>query len=352
MTDTTEVAENRVQPIENNNIDDEGLALFIQTHQGCLKYQNLIQKDHKFANEVLYPHLKPYMLQLIVNEYGNYLYEDFLYVLNYTNFIHYINFISINFESIIYSPFGSKIVQSLLSRANLEEKIGTEIVKSVSEAMKGRVAKIAINEYASHIIKKFIKMIQSPYNDFIFQELYKSFTQISTTKFGCCVIDYCLMHSDYSQKKNLINLIINNSTLLITNQFGNYIYQNLIMNSSDELILKIYSIISEDIFFLSKGKYSSNVIEKFFEIKNKALINEIAKCMLHYDSKIIDLVRNNYGNYIIQKIITSITDQHLTKKILSIIIKNIERVVATACGQKLLYKLAKIYPFISFRSYI
>ena len=66
--------------------------------------------------------------------------------------------------------------------------------------------------------------------------------------------------------------------------------------------------------------------------------------MLCYDSKTLELICNQYGNYIIQKILDSVTDQELIVKILSVIENNLIKIRKTYYGKKFLANMSKKYP--------
>ena len=62
--------------------------------------------------------------------------------------------------------------------------------------------------------------------------------------------------------KTLFDLIIKNSILLVSDQFGNYVIQYVISLKDQILIEKIIDSFQGNIEYLSKQKFASNVIEK------------------------------------------------------------------------------------------
>jgi len=118
-----------------------------------------------------------------------------------------------------------------------------------------------------HVIQKIITSLPE-INNYIYEILYTNFVTISTNKNGCCALQKCLEFADKNQKNNLIELIIKNSILLMTDQFGNYVIQYLISLQEQILNEKIINSFCSNIEYLSKQKYASNVIEK---VKNNFL---------------------------------------------------------------------------------
>ena len=88
-------------------------------------------------------------------------------------------------------------------------------------------------------------------------------------------------------------------------------------------ILQITLNFKNKFTFLSNLKYSSNVVEKLMEkseIILKEYINEICK-----DGKISEIMKNNFGNYVIQKALKiSVNDDK--KKLIDEVSKNIIKI--------------------------
>ena len=329
-------------------IDVEKTCSMIKTQQGCRSIQEKIAKDNGLANR-LYVAMRPFMLELMIDKFGNFLYQQVIMFLNEENSEHFIEYLDDNFEKISFSTYGTRIIQKLIEDLDFEKNpISSKIYKIFYSRVKENVVKMSNDINANYIIQKMLILIKSPKTDFIFKELNKSFISVATTKFGCCVIQKALLYGSEMQKKSIIKNILVNTSSLISNQFGNYVYQCLISIADDNLMQKIYSTISEDIIYLSESKYSSNVVEKIFDKPNKNLLNQIAGITLQQNSTIVELACNQYGNYIIQKILVSITDEFLISKILSNIFDNSYRIQKISFGKKFLEKLSKKYPtFVS-----
>ena len=263
------------------------------------------------------------MLPLINNIYGNLIYQNFIDVLDQNNLYHLVNFIKINFIEISHSPNGTRVIQKLIEKIYQNKSYKSFIFFCLIEMIKGKVTELSINENANHIIQKFIIYIPSPFNNFIYYEICQNFLSISITKYGCCVIQKCLNNGTIEQREKLIYLILQNTLFLIKNQFGNYIYQCLLLLKDDNVNMKMINIIFPQIIILCKEKYSSNVIEKLFDIQNEKIVNYIINYICSSQKRIIDLITDKYGNYIIQKILSVCNNKEIFIGILRIIAKNI-----------------------------
>lgn len=337
--------ENGRGPEEN----EEELISLIKTQAGCRYFQGLIMKAPKFANDILYACLKPKMMLLICDKFGNYLYQQFLDVLFSKNLNHFIEFVLSNFQIISFSPFGTRVIQKLLDCIHTKESdSGSKFLLKLIEKIRGHVMEMSNDENSNHVIQKLLSFVGSPISECIFNEIFESFLLIASTKNGCCVIQKCLTSGTEEQREKIINQIIENTFYLITNQYGNYVYQYLIQLDEDWVILKVIHKISPQIISLCQQKYSSNVIEKICEMNNHSLVEEFISKIVAKEENILSLTCHQYGNYIIQKILSVTMNQVLVNKIISIIGNNIKTIVGLSFGKKLMQKLIKKYPVLCF----
>ena len=314
----------------------------------CHYLQMKISSNPVYANDVLFPFLFSNIVSLINDQFGNFIYQGFIDILNSQNLINLLYIIKNNFFEISKSQNGTRVIQKLLEKSTLiKQGNNTLIQKSFIEILKGKVCECSNDEHANHIIQKFILNIPFPYNNFIYEELYQNFMNVVITKYGCCVIQKCILNGTKEQKDKLIYLVLQNTFHLIRNQFGNYVYQCVLFLRNERVNLKIIEIIYEKIIPLCKEKYSSNVIEKIFEINNPNVVNQLIDYMTQSENKVMELLTNKYGNYIIQKILSICQDKNLFYRILNIIAKNISIINNVSFGKKLINKLEERYPILT-----
>ena len=313
----------------------------------CHYLQMKIISNPNYANEILFPFLFPNMISLINDQYGNLIYQGFIEVLNQNHLTNSLIIIENNFNEISHSQNGTRVIQKLIEKSSNLKQGNNLILNSLINMLKGKVCELSNDKNANHIIQKFIVNIQFPYNNFIYEELYQNFMNISITKYGCCVVQKCLINGNKEQKEKIIYLVLQNTFYLIRDQFGNYVYQCVLLLNDEEINYKIIDIIYDTIIPLCKEKYSSNVIEKLFEINNIVIVNQLIDYITKTDNKILELVTNKYGNYIIQKILNVCTDKNLFFRILNSISKNIILINNVSFGKKLISKLSEKYPILN-----
>ena len=85
-------------------------------------------------------------------------------------------------------------------------------------------------------------------------------------------------------------------------------------------------------------KFSANVIEKCFENSTEEIKSKIIISMLRKNNYLIELLMDQYGNYVVQKALL-VTKGDLYMKMLTIISKGINELKQAAFGNKLIVKL-------------
>ena len=142
---------------------------------------------------------------------------------------------------------------------------------------------------------------------------------------------------------SLIKAINNNLAIIITNQHGNYIIQSIIIKENLYLKFVIIETIIKNIVSFSNQKFSSNVVEKCFEVfemKDK-VFDELIK-----SNNFEQILLNEYGNYVIQKALLK-SDQIKQQLLFKLFVPLVHKLQCLPFGQKLLSKLFILYPRLS-----
>ncbi len=118
---------------------------------------------------------------------------------------------------------------------------------------------------------------------------------------GLCVVKKLVVCTiDQELRERLMAKIADHVIDLVQNPFGNYAISELLNNWDLDVCRPIFHKIRSRISQLSIQKFSSNVIEKCLEKADEELrklyIEEICQ-----NEKLSGLIRNSYGNYVVQK---------------------------------------------------
>jgi hypothetical protein len=127
------------------------------------------------------------------------------------------------------------------------------------------------------------------------------------------------------EEKSKLNKEINKIIIdLCQDQYGNYVIQHILENNKGKNCKEIFKALEGKVYEMSIHKFASNVIERCLHFGEKEdkdrLIDEIILKgdMMH--NSLISLVKDKFGNYVVQKMIEYSDDfkkDEIVKKILS-----------------------------------
>ena len=159
--------------------------------------------------------------------------------------------------------------------------------------------KLIDNLNGSFVIMHYAATIKE--NEMIYDFLNNNIVEIATNSYSCSALQKLIDLGTNEQKQQLLINLINNTDNLVGNQCGLYVLQ-FIMNKNNYYINDtILDKIINKILFLSKRKFSSNVIEKCLERCSPERVNQLINI---YNNEYIirDLIKDIFGNYVIQKL--------------------------------------------------
>ena len=134
---------------------------------------------------------------------------------------------------------------------------------------------------------------------------------------------------------------------LIQDQYGNYVIQFILENQSinnDDLI-SIYDGLKGNVYKYSFHKFASNVVERCLTFgddkKRKEIINEIIELDKSNPDYIINMVKDRFANYVIQKMIEH-SDYNNQQKLIKIILSKQNKIKNEGFSKHVLNYIEKI----------
>ena len=332
----------RLEPSSYINIPLADLSnkfLILGRDQGACRYlQKLLEEKPNEVLDYLYQPLLNNILNLINDPFGNYLIQKMFKPMSENQIKEIMIILSPHFLTIGCNCHGTRVLQALIEKLS-NKYLREYFLKGITPL----IIPLLQDLNGTHIVQKFAELYNE-YDNFINEIIIQNSSVLSTHRHGCCVIQKYLEILNNEMKNKLIDSLISNCLFLMTDQFGNYVIQSILQIKNIDYGNRIVKKMINNICFYSKHKYSSNVVEKCFENCNGEIRNNLINTLLKKEN-LKDLILDEHGNYIVQKII-SISDYHTQKYILDFIkeidLKNVH------FGEKLLNKLYIQYPNIMF----
>ena len=203
--------------------------------------------------------------------------------------------------------------------------------------------KLINNLNGSFVLMHYAAQIRD--NEIIYEFLNNNLVEIATNSYSCSALQKLIDIATNQQKVILFTNIINNSNNLVGNQCDLYVLQ-FIMNKNNYYINDaILNQIINKIIYLSKRKYSSNVVEKCLETCSPEKVRELIR-IFNNEEIIRDLIKDIFGNYVIQKLLNVCPDEGIKNRILGYIALEFNNLKSLPFGPKLMNKIIMSYPQI------
>jgi len=277
------------------NIIKPKLLYIIKTQIGSKILQNYLQNTPSIIIHNIFIDIYEKLNTLLLDPYANYFCLKLFSYLNNNDRINFLNIISQNIYLYCTNKISTYTIQYIISNLNNNNEkniIITEINKNLM--------KLSLDVYGTHVLEKIILCFEHNLCQEIINFVIDNFLLLSNHVNGLCIVKKILtIKLNTNEYEKLKNLLLINAKNLIENPYGNYALQIVIDNWTENdfniIFQQFYGNYSEYCIM----KYSSNVIEKCIQksyIFLKNLINETC----NEKNNIGLLIKNSYGNYVIQ----------------------------------------------------
>jgi len=215
---------------------------------------------------------------------------------------------------------GCRVIQKILEVGTMEIRV------SVVEEFTGHEYNCITNQNGNHVIQKCFAVC----SESIVRDLVRAcgmYTlELSCHRYGCRVIQKCIEECRAEVRKPIMDVILLNITALTKDPFGNYIIQHILLYGSIDDCTAVIMDVADNVQSLAGEKFSSNVVEKCLNGPQKA-VNRLIQALLgpiskpevynnivsryigglpvtyHQNVPIVRLSYNQFGNYVVQKVL-------------------------------------------------
>lgn len=279
--------------IEMNEDEILNNLFFIAKEQaGCRFLQKKIEDNPSFAEEVLFPKIiNENILDLMIDGFGNYLVQKIIENVSDQSLEQVIHVIYPKFLSLGLNAHGTRVIQKVIESIRTDKNLNLFLPifhQHMMDLMKD------VN--GNHVIIKFVQTFNYPISGELYNEIIDHIVEIATHKHACCAFQKCIDAANEHQRGQIMEKLVANTSLLMSDPYGNYVLQYIIMLNHYPTNYNIACIFKNNIGYLSKQKFSSNVIEKCFDHCDDntkfMIVKEVANPKI-----IAELLLDMYGNY-------------------------------------------------------
>ena len=295
------------------------LHAYLKTQKGSRELQRQLYKISPTEIDNIIIHLSSIMHTLMKDKYGNYFCSKLIQNCSPEQRVRILETIKHCFGVIGNCVYGTHCIQIMVELSNMRNE-----QQLLGECIRRNAISLSCDQRGTHIVQKFLSNCgdESTLNE-LCRELLTHFQILMNNAHGICVyIKMMRIPSAAQVKLSLCEIISAQMFDVIRNPYGNYLVQTVLdVGVYDVALTKtvddVKREVEEKFVELAMQKYSSNVVEKTLMFFSK---QEIMKMILGLveDDCLESVLRNTYGNYVIEKVIT-ILNVNERKKVLDMI---------------------------------
>ena len=271
-------------------VRDDCIAL--QDQMVCASKQEL---DNIF--NALFPHYR----ELVCDGSANFLIQKECEYLTPEQQSLVLQFFLDDIDKIVDQPNGCRVLQKFI------ETTSQPNIDKIFLALLPNFFQLCSSQNGNHIAQRFITFLPQRI-PMIIDAIKPHVLQLVVDNWGCRVIQHLFDSLDIEPLVPLVEEVLKEAAKLATNQFGNYVVQNILKSGKPEHIEALIQSFKGHFYDFSMHKFASNVIEKCIRKANKKqrkeIFDEIIGSEGHYKrERIFKMISDQFGNYVIQRVI-------------------------------------------------
>lgn len=294
---------------------------FTRDQHGSRFIQQKLPDASEEEKEVIFNEIREISQELMTDVFGNYVIQKFFEFGTPTQKRVLLDSMKGQVYKLSLQMYGCRVVQRALESLELESQI------KIIEELKEYVLICSKDQNGNHVIQKSIERIPFEHIRFVLDALDNQIYHLSTHPYGCRVIQRLLEYSTVEDQRDILNELNRFIFYLIQDQYGNYVMQHTLERGNPEDREEILNVVLGSVVNFSKHKFASNVIEKCIKFGNfeqrKKILHEVMignedynVSMVDDDSPLALMMKDQYANYVIQKLVEGFDTKSEEKRLL------------------------------------
>lgn len=174
-------------------------------------------------------------------------------------------------------------------------------------AMKGNLIELCLSPNGNHIVQRFVMALQNRVTEIV-EAIKERVVQLAVDNCGCRVVQRLFDQFNIVVLQPLVDEVMKYAFELATNQYGNYVVQYILAAQNKSHVSALIKAFTGHFYDFSIHKFASNVIEKCIrgaaQEEREKIFQEIMGDESHFEyERIMGMIGDQFGNYVIQRII-------------------------------------------------
>ena len=233
--------------------------------------------------------------------------------------------------------YGCRVIQKALEFATQQDAL-----ELIAELNCDGIATATLDQNANHVVQKALQITRQiadsmpGESDVLFARMQYMVDAVTgrgggtseallTTcrhKYGCRVVQRTLEYCLSGQKAPILDQLVAAFDTLVWHEYGNYVMQHVLIHGRTQDQKAICEAVAATLEAVSRHKYASNVVEQCLKDAPSELCTALIDTFLEtafvapdggsQDCPIISLAKNQFGNYVIQRMMDKCSERQTT----------------------------------------
>ena len=273
-----------------------------QDRAGSIEVQKKLEDASPQERAMIIESLIPKAAELAIHPCANFVIQKICEMADENQMAELWKVLYSNLKTIMPAQPGCRVIQKFLEHSDDQDLIGP-----IYEAIKPSLVELSISPFGNHIIHNIIDSLPSKSPEIV-SIVTPNLNKLISNNCGCRIVQSIFTTYNKQVLRPLIDEVIRQANQLSTSQYGNYIVQTVLDIGNDEDRTKIIEVILDRFYEFSMHKLASNVTEKCIKTACNEERMKIFDVVIgkegNFDyNRISHLSTDQYGNYVIQRVI-------------------------------------------------
>ncbi|KAI9831942.1 MAG: mRNA binding protein puf3 [Phylliscum demangeonii] len=292
--------------------DLEGhIVEFSGDQYGSRFIQQKLETANSDEKEQVFRELRPNSLQLMTDVFGNYVIQKFFEHGTQQQKTILAAQMKGHISALSMQMYGCRVVQKALEHILVDQQA------SLVREIEPHILRYVKDQNGNHVIQKAMERVPLQYTQFIVDAFIGQVYHLATHPYGCRVMQRILEHCQERTQQAILAELYTCAPSLILDQYGNYVIQHVIQHGQDHERARIIQLVAANLTQYSKHKFASNVVETSIEFGTELHRRHFLRLFTTLSpmavSPLQGLMRDQYGNYVIQKLLGQLKGQDLDR---------------------------------------
>lgn len=282
----------------------EYICEFSGDQHGSRFIQQKLETANSDEKERVFKEIQPNAMQLMTDVFGNYVIQKFFEHGDQSQKRILASKMKGHVLSLSLQMYGCRVVQKALEHVLVDQQ--ADMVKE----LENNVLRCVKDQNGNHVIQKAIERVPAQHIQFVIDAFIGHVSSLSVHGYGCRVIQRMLEHCEEPARRSILSELHACAPTLIPDQYGNYVTQHIIEHGAPEDRAAIIDIVKNQLLAFAKHKFASNVVEKCLvfgsDDERREIMMKISEKTERGESTLVMLIKDGYGNYVIQKLLDTL----------------------------------------------